>query len=71
MAWFTSEYKEDALKWRAQEAEKEQKEISRKFKMTVEITLKDGDTQYGTWKREGRMRDVGSMTPEWIAYRVS
>lgn len=62
---FGYKYKEDALKWRALEKEKLQKEVDRKFEMTVEIFLKDGDTQYSTYERKGDCIDIGWDKTEW------
>lgn len=59
-------YKEDALKWRQREKELMASEISRKFRMTVEVVLKDGDTQYKTDECQGYAHDVGWGKPEYV-----
>lgn len=69
MGIFTSKYKEDAMKWRNQEADKEKKDLEKTYKMVIEINLKDGDTQYATFTRSGRMSDVGFISCEWIVQR--
>lgn len=59
-------YKEDALKWREHLDRETNKEMSRKFRMVIEVTLKDGDTQYKTYERQGYATEIGNGRRDWV-----